>query len=255
MSDFAKVGELYTPINTALQMLAARREDRVLVNRVKKYFSQHIAPAEIDAQPCLVYAPALVTPNIELLYLKDIAQALPYPIRYFEFSHDKFVHLNFAKRSLANLVFIDRTKSGERIKTSEITILDLQTAQGKPMNEIETLSGENFVDFHHRILNSYLKSESPEIIDFSNWFSESYKFDISYPYLRYLSLFLTDGILLANFTTEKREAIFTESRVIPAFRKLHELFGISPLIVPIQPTESDDELFWCYYPDEVRPFC
>lgn len=254
MSDFAKVGELYSTLSEALSAINARRADAALLTRVSTYFREFPPPEPLSSAPCGVYAPALVTPNLELQYLLDIADSLPIPMRYLEYAEDKFVHMNFAKSCLGRLVFF-AGDTGNRQITGEKTVLDFQTSQGKPMSALKTFSGENFVEFHHRILRETLKDRTPHISDFSAWFKASASFDPDFPYLRYLGLFLTDAILFANFTTEKREAAFTESRVLPAFRRLKEVFGVTPLIVPIQPTENDDELIWCYYPEKVREYC
>ncbi len=254
MSDFAKVGELYTSLSEALEMLRLRRQDAPLCARVASYFER--LPADrVMSGGAAVYAPALVTPNLEMNYLRDVTAELPLKTVYLEFSHDKFVQLNYSKRSLAHLHFFKTNDDGSRVEMGDKLILDIQSAQGKPMDEITTLQNENFVSFHHRLLRHAYGSTSPEIHDFSQWFTESMHFDPEFPYARYLGLFLTDGILFANFTTEKREEAFTQNRVLPAFRKLREEFGIVPLIVPIQPTESDNESYWCYYPNTLLPYC
>lgn len=253
MSDLAKVGELYTPLKTAIALLQERQKFQDLRDDIADYFKGFPSPVSLQ-EPSGVYAPALVTPNLELRYMMDVATALPFPVRYFEFSRDKFVHLNFAKRNLGELVFFN-TEEGERKITGKKKVVDFQTAQGVPMSDIVTLGGENFVAFHHRILKDSLKDSAPVIEDFSDWFKNAASFDPMLPYTRYLGLFLTDCILFANFTTEKREISFTEQRVLPAFRALRNRFGVNPLIVPVQPTESDDEDFWCYYPDDVREYC
>jgi hypothetical protein len=253
MSDLAKVGELYTPLRLALKALEDRSANTALRRKVDQFFGGFPPPRSFTS-PCAVYAPALVTPNLELTCMMDIASELPIPVRYYEFAQDKFVHLNYAKRSLGDLTFFN-AESSERLITGRKVVVDFQSAQGQPMNKITTLDGENFVDFHHRILRETLKEDTPAIEDFSDWFKSASTFDPALPYTRYLGLFLTGGILFANFTTEKREVTFTEQRVLPAFRALREQFGISPLIVPVQPTESDDEVFWCYYPDTVRAYC
>ncbi len=255
MSDFAKVGELYVPLKEALSEFDSRQKNVELKASVAEFFKGYAPPQSLRDAPGGVYAPALVTPNLELTYLLDVVDGLPIPMHYFEFAHDKFVHMNFSKRCLGHMFFFDTSDVSGKTIVGDSRILNFQLSQGKPMDEIVTLSGENFVNFHHRVLSAYLGERKPEILNFSDWFAGSAAFDPALPYLRYLGLFITDGILFANFTTEKREAAFTDERVIPAFRKLKEIFGVSPLIVPIQPTESDDELFWCYYPEEVKALC
>jgi len=252
MSVFSETVELYTPLTEALRELNRRRNDEELQQKVKKYFASHPCMPELVSEPRAVMAPSLASPNLEFSYALDICKNIPLKNVFYEFRKDKFVHLNFEKRCLGEMTFFRENISGEREITGSMRILDFEKDQGKPMNEIKTVNGENFVDFHHRLVADYLPSAGVDIRDFSEWFSNSRSFIPELPYLRYLGLFMTNGILFSNFVTEKYNSSFTHERVIPAFRKLREIFGVPPLIVPIEPIETDDEYFWCYYPEEVR---
>lgn len=258
MSVFSESAELYTPLAGALQELKRRREDKTLLQKIKDYFASYPSPSELASEPKAVMAPSLVSPNLELNYFLDIRKDLPIKSVFYEFRSDKFVHLNFEKRCLGEMTFFRLNASGKKESTGSVRVIDFQKDQGKPMNEIRTLKGEPFVDFHHRLVSEYRPSEDVHIYDFSKWFRGSHSFAPEFPYLRYLGLFITDGILFCNFiadsVVEKSQSSFTDTRVLPAFRKLKEIFGVSPLIVPIEPIETDVEHFWCYYPDEVRRF-
>jgi len=202
-------------------------------------------------KPVAVVAPALVTPNLEFEYFMDIQGEVPLDVLFYEYGDDKFVHMNYEKKCLAELVFFKADGNGVKHIVDKQRIVDFQKFQGKPMSQVTTLTGENFIDFHHRLTRQYFQRSVP-VIDFSSWFSSAADFDEEFSYLRYLSLFLKNAILFGNFTTSKHESSFTEECVLPAFKRLHDVFGIVPLIVPIEPAETDDVGYWCYYSDEVR---
>ncbi len=254
MSVFSETSGLYTSLSEALLELERRRNDKKLQQKVNNYFASYPCPPELAVEPRIVMAPPLVSPNLELEYFLNVCESLSMRSIFYEFRKDKFVHLNFEKHYLGKLVFFRKNISGDNEITGSMRIVDFEKDQGKPMDEIKTIQGENFVDFHHRLVSEYLPHTNIEIHDFSEWFRNSCLFSPELPYLRYLGLFIRDGILFSNFVTEKYQSSFTHDRVIPAFEKLKEVFGVSPLIVPIEPVETDSEPFWCYYPEEVRQF-
>lgn len=252
MSVLSETVGLYTPLSTALQELDRRRNDPVLRKRIQDYFATSPCPRGLGAEPKIVMAPPLVSPNFELKYFLDICTSVPIQSMFLEFTQDKFVHLNFEKRHLGNMIFYKKTPHARAEVSGAIRIVDFEKEQGKPFTAIETIQGENFVDFHHRLVSQYLPDTPIERYDFSEWFIASRSFSPEFRYLRYLGLFLCDGILCSNFVTEKYHSPFTRAYVIPAFKKLEELFGVQPLIVPIEPLETDADPFWCYYPEEIR---
>jgi hypothetical protein len=247
-----EVTELYTPFYQAFEELERRQSDADLRRSVDAYFRDSPPPPELARMPRAVMSPSLVTPNLEMEYLMDVWRHVPVPPLFLEFSKDKFVHLNAVKRSLGEMTFYRQDGSGRKQVSDSIRVVDFQEAQGRPMDEIKTLSGESFPEFHHRIFRAYFKDIDAEIGDFSDWFRAGQSFDPAFPYLRYLGLFLIHGVLFANFTLEKRERAFTETFVLPAFAKLKEAFGVAPLIVPIESIGTDDQALWCYYPEHVR---
>jgi hypothetical protein len=252
MSAFLETAELYTPLTEALEELKRRRGDKKLRQKVDDYFASYPCPPELATEPRIVMAPSLASPNLELRYFLDVCKHLPIRSIFYEFNKDKFVHLNFEKHYLGKMVFFKECAQNNKEVTGSLHVVDFQKDQGKPMHEIKTIQGENFVDFHHRLVSEYLPDTDIDIHDFSEWFQNSRSFAPELPYLRYLGLFICDGILFSNFVTEKYQSSFTNKKVIPAFNKLKEVFGVPPLIVPIEPVETDSEPFWCYYPEEVR---
>lgn len=245
------VHELYTPLEEARTELARRRNDAQLVNTVREWERRLPPPPALQSDAHAVYAPTIISPNLELLHLLESSDSIGLPLHLFEFSHDKFVHMNHVKRCLGQLTFVDASRPPRVI--AEKRIVDFQLAQGKYMDEIQTLDGENFVDFHHRLLRTFVQRELPPVSDFSVWFAQSKLHTPHVPYARYLALFICDGMLLANFTTEKHEVFFTEQVVLPAFRHLREHFGVKPLIIPVSPPDSDESPLWNYYPADLLP--
>ncbi len=256
MSVISENSKLYTPLSEALEELRRRQGDSKLKARVREYFELYPCPPELTGGPRAVVAPPIVSPNLELKYFLDIREHLTIPSVFLEFREDKFVHLNFEKRYLGEMVFYRESRSGNKEISGSMRVVDFEKDQGKRMNEIITVTGENFVDFHHRLFSQYMPDVNINVHDFSDWFKNSRKFSSEIPYLRYLGLFLTDGLLFSNFITdsaiEDHQSTFTRTQVIPAFMKLSEIFGVKPLMVPIEPMETDSEAFWCYYPEEVR---
>lgn len=252
MSFLSDTSFLYTPFSEAVEELERRRSNKELISKIDRYFEKLPSPVEMSGQTRMVIAPPIVTPNLELEYVLDIARHSSIQPLFFEYGNDKFVHLNFEKRYLGEMVFCKKPFLRKRVVTGSIRIIDFEKDQGKRFNEIKTLSGENLIDFHHRLVKERFPDFDLQIRDFSDWFERSRLFDPQFPYARYLGLFLHDGILLTNFVTEKYQSDFTRSLVVPAFKQLREQFGISPLIVPIEPIETDHDHFWCYYEEDIK---
>lgn len=251
MSQFPDTHFLYTPLSVALGELESRRKNRTLVDSISRHFGSLPDPFQ-TSETRLVAAPPIVTPNFEFRYVIDIVRHTQLPITFLEYGNDKFAHVNFEKRFLGEMVFCQDPFTRQPIISDKIRIIDFDDNQGKRFNEINTTTGEKFIDFHHRILAEAYPGVHLDIHDFSDWFERSRSFDMKLPYLRYLGLFMVNSILLVNFVTEKSQGYFTNTVVIPAFRRLKELFGVAPLIVPIEPIDTDHDDGWCYYENRVR---
>ncbi len=247
-----EIAELYTPLSQALAELERRQGDLELKAKVDEYFKDYPSLPELAQGPRAVVARAIFTPMLEFLYFMDMQKHLPLKPILYEFTKDKFVGLNAVKAGLGNMTFYTQDSQGNKTITSTEAVVDFATNEGKSMREIKTIKGEPLIEFHHRLLHGYFENFDLEIAHFSDWFKNSYSFNEQLPYQRYLGLFLHQGILFENFTSQKNESSFTRTKVIPAFADLVERFGIKPLIVPINPRDTDDQPFWCYYPDKVR---
>ena len=186
----------------------------------------------------------ITTPNTEFHhFLNSAKQANLAPVSL-EYVEDKFVTANAYKLSCGKLAFYDRkNKNGETIFHYK-TVIDFIKSDGKRFIEIKTLWGENFVDFHHRILGANLRKIN--IFDNCSWVKKKGRKPAEYyPYC--LALFVCNGILFENFLIDNKEEKFTNEIVMPAFLKIKKYFGIKPLIVPLVPqNEASDKYWWCY---------
>jgi hypothetical protein len=118
---------------------------------------------------------------------------------------------------------------------------------------MKTLWGEEFIHFHHNLVNNTVSAAKNKMFDFSKWFERNTK-SSKYYYIKYLALFLFHGILFENFLTNEEEIEFTEKKVLPSFNKIEQMFGLKPLIVPLTPISDENNLYWWCYPEHTKKF-
>lgn len=233
------VGFLYTPLEEAAAELRRRREDKSLSLAVKK-FQQNHPPEFMGTAPVLALVRPIFTADDELESLIRMAESVSFSPLCVEFCKDRFVSLNADKNSLCKLSFAVKTN------VRKLRIIDFHKYDGQPFSEIRTLSGQRLVDFHHCLIERAHPDHNFTFTDCSDWVCA---FDSGHmDYLPYLGLFVTHGILLENFLWgDELERKFTEERVIPAFEKIVELFGVKPLIVRTYSAEEEsDPKHWQY---------
>jgi len=107
-------------------------------------------------------------------------------------SPHKFCTKNPDKLRLAKMAFFHgRNKKGEAIFNYR-TIIDCTHSNGKQFSQIKTLRGDNFVDFHHKLLFSC--SSDIEIFDLSAWYQTNGKKAKEY-YRHFLAFFICNSVL------------------------------------------------------------
>lgn len=242
----SKIELLYTPLEEAAAELRRRREDKALCSAVTQ-FQKDRPPVFMGTEPHLALARAVFTADDELECLLKMAQSVLLSPLCLELTRDRFVSINPDKHSLCKLTF--RIGNQER----KLRIIDFQKYDGKPFSEIQTLSGQSLIEFHHCLIRHAYPGCKFTFADFSDWllsFGGEH-----FNYLPYLALFITQGILLENFLYgDELERKFTEERVIPAFAKITNIFGVKPLIV--RAYNADEELdpkHW-QYAESLYPF-
>lgn len=194
----------------------------------------------------------IISPNKELLFFLDLIKEVEMDPALIEYTDGKFVARNFNKYHLCRMFFHNGVgkKMGDKIET--MMVVDFNKYEGKKLDKLKTIWGDNFIDFHHKILKEAVPAiDMKKICDFSKWFNKHRK-KSQYYYLHYLALFIAHGVLFENFILSKGEKEFTLKKIIPSFRKAEQIFGIKPIIVPLTLVEDENELYWWCYPGKIK---
>lgn len=248
---------LYTSLPDALKELENRRSDFKFKQLVQELLGSDIPPS-LQEEPRAVMVRYITSPRFEYDYFQDHVSKSGLKPLLLEYTDDKFIAKNWEKYHLARMFFARKPLSLGLAPTcvvDTICTIDFNRFQGRSLRELETTWGENFIVFHHRLLNSYLRHrdwETPEIEDFSEWFRRNSGPDLWTYYPRYLALFLLNGILFENFILDPKERFFTERVVMPAFKTIADVMGRRPLIVRLVPSEIEHESHLCYYDEKIR---
>ena len=97
------------------------------------------------------------------------------------------------------------------------------------------------------------KNKDMIFFDASNWFLKSGGNAKEY-YKNFLTLFVSHGILLENFMLDVKELTFTENIFLPAFMQVLRETGKKPLIIALEPTEIESNIFWMCHPQDTKRF-
>lgn len=247
------VDDLLTPLTEALSELEKRRQDSELRRRVSDYLGDRV-PSYFQGSPVLYLARHLATPNFETIRFSQLLHTHDLPVVIGQDIRDKFVPQNILKRCLGRLpIHVGSTHKGGKLleRYQKVTIVDFNTASGRPFSEIETIWGERLTDFHAGLCNRYL-APGVRVVDDSEWISQNSRGDLIEHYKVFLALFVMHGILFEDFLAEdKNERQFIERVLRPAFAFVADTLGARPLITHLQPTSLESETFWMSYPRTV----
>jgi len=160
-----------------------------------------------------------------------------------EYLDDRFCNLNADKLGLVRMTFSKGTNHhGEPLFLRKmVTAGDID---GRLFKTIQTIWGENLVDFHHRVLRlSY-----PEVRPWneSSWF-RTHGDSPNQFYPAHLARFICHGVMFENFLSNRHEEAFTRDVVLPAFERVCSRFGMKPLVIRLLPEESEDDPSWTWY--------
>jgi len=240
------IKEMYTPLSVAKKEIWRRWNDKELREKVKDYLGGSM-PDPFRKEPRAVLSRSIITPNQEFFYFLDLAESSKLRPLGLEGVEDKFCTKNYDKVSLGKLSFISNKEVKNNIgniecKKTVTSIIDMMAYDGKKFCEIKTLWGEDFVDFHHRMLNFH--GVKIETFDDFQWFSKRDKRNNPDQYYEnFLLFFLCHGILFDNFHAKGKERDFTRDIIIKNYKKIEKVFGCKPLIVPLVPIEDEE----CFY--------
>lgn len=245
-TDADPIGFLYTPLEEAAAELRRRREDQSLCSAVAE-FQKDNPPTFLSEKPIIALARAVFTPDDEMEHLLQMAKFAKLSPLCMELTNDLFVPKNPDKHCLCKLSFV----VGNQVK--KLRIVDFHKYERKPFSEIQTLSGQRLIDFHRCLIDRAHPDHNLPFVDNSDWV---HAFGTKHlDYFPYLALFVTQAILLENFMWgDEFERKFTEDRVIPAFEKVIDHFGVKPLIVRLYEAEEESDPKHWQYDGALYPF-
>ncbi len=238
---------MYFTAEQARQFLWQRRRDPSLRFQVKSFLGEF--PDFLAQGPRAVLARQLATPTHEFSRFIEKAEEVGLPPVCPDFSGDKFCSRNPDKLALAKMTFhLGRGRNwGERTRVHRT--IDFDRWDGRPLDQVETRWGENFIAFHHRLVRR--QYSGIEITDNTGWLRRmGGKPALFWPKL--LALFICDGILFENFHAKGHETDFTLKVIRPAIEEVKNRLGLRPLIVPLVPVEQERDAFWSWYPAELE---
>lgn len=237
---------IYTPLEEAKAEIWHRWNNESLKKEVVGYLGGFLP--EFFSAPRAILVRDVATPDVECMHFVDLAQKIDLMPTVFEGSDDKFVSLASDKMGLVKLSFFDGYDKNHHLRHHYKKIIDIPANDGKIFNEINTLWGENLVDFHHRLLNEYVP-QKVELFDDLQWYRETIGGSTMAKdyYKILLAFFVVHGIQFENYITDESEQGFFEEVVKPAFDFVTEKFGVRPLITPLAPyAEASNPYWWCY---------
>jgi len=238
---------MYCSTEHAREELRKRRADLKLRREVETWLGT--VPEFLRREPRAVLARHLATPNFEFFRFAEAARKAGLRPACSEYVGDKFCAKNPDKLLLGKMTFFHGKgrKEGDNITCHKV--ISFNKFNGKPFAQVNTLWGEDFVGFHHRLLAARL----PEIAtaDITQWISVMGGTPAKF-WHRLLSLFVCHGILFENIHLEGHEAAFTQEIIQPAFAKVETLFGVKPLVVSSVPIEQEREPYWSWYPGALE---
>lgn len=247
MSDrdiFSRI--IYTPVFEALQLLEKRRKDPVLTAKVEKLLKGNV-PELFRNKKCGIMARQLATPNFENRMFISLAKGNGLQPVFLEYFDDKFTSNNKYKHSLGQLHIQSQVGKDGKECVKNINIIDFNSSNGKKLKEVKTLWGEPLVDFHKKLFDAYnLKGFS--FFEENDWYKKHKEKPIDF-YINFFLLVTCFGVLFENFLSAKdnTEAQFTKDIVLPALEKVMNLTGVKPLIVSLEPLDSEADNFWYYH--------
>lgn len=237
---------MYTPVNEAIAELERRQSDKELEKKVANFLNGDIPASLNNTKRNAVLFRNVFTPDYELEVFESFVDTYSCVPVLLEYTDDKFVAVNEDKYALGKLYFYLGTSESTDTNMFAKKIIDFNDSEGKQIVDMKTLTGENFVAFHHRILEQFRPEMIPHIEDISEWLHVHGGNAKEY-YKQFLALFIRHGILFDNFRTSGAEAGFSDHVFGPAFSLVSEHFGLAPLICSLQePSDENNPKWWGY---------
>lgn len=241
--------KVYVSLEYALEEIEKRRRDKELIKKIESYIEDIPDPFNFGVNAVLFRSVA--TPQFEIKRFFDLSTGYNIRPLFWEYYDDKFHSGNMSKYTLGKLFVYKGMGKNNHSIVQKYNLIDFNKNNGLAMKYIQTIKGDNFIDFHHKLLERVIPNSTQYVFDSSDWLKKNGGVAKKY-YKRYLALFLVHGILFENFLLDKSEIEFTKNVFIPAFEKVEKLFGIKPLIVALNPTDIEGSDFWNSYPQQIE---
>ncbi len=244
----AELDSIYMSLDEAKEEIKKRWNNAALKSKIEEFLGQDI-PEVVKLSPRAVISRHVMSPNFELINFLESVKSIGIDPVGFEYLSDKFVTKNEDKYYLGKMVFYEGLgKKGGR-KISSVKAVDFDFFDGKKISDVKIISGTSLVNFHHSIVSSILGSENR--IDMSEYYARNG--GQASRYYRYiLSIFICHGVLFENFLLSGFYSDLTKNILLPTYRSIVADFGVRPLIVRLVPAETEEDVYWRYYPEEYK---
>ncbi|EKE21188.1 MAG: hypothetical protein ACD_7C00312G0005 [uncultured bacterium] len=249
-NDDFNVEDIYTPLEVAKEEIWRRWNDKKLRKKVEDFLDSSIPKAMLNS-PKAILARHIASPNNEFVKYLELAKRICLEPICLEYLDDKFRSENQDKYYLGKMFFCDGNgkKEGKRLNVKKV--IDFDFSEGKRLADIKTLQGDSFIKFHHDLFGGFFNEYKNSITDESLWIKKNGGSPRIF-YKKFLSLFICYGVLFENYLENKNEKEFTNSVVVPTFKKIYNIFGVKPLVVKIYPPKKENDLFWRHYPKFIE---
>jgi hypothetical protein len=243
---------VYTSLPDAVRLLKERQKDKELIKKVEELLDGDIPESLKKMDLYAVNEEQIATPNYDTKRFVNLANEFCLKPVFSEYYDDKFSSNNAFKHSLGVIHLENGIYKNGESKLENITIVDFNKYNGKPIRDVQTLWSESLVDFHHRLFDvSGIKKENLIFHDDSSWLKRNGGKAEKY-YEKEILLYICHGILFQNFLLNKNESDFTKNIFLPALQNAINLTGLKPLIVPLTDIQNEEDLLWYFYDIKIK---
>jgi len=223
--------KIHTPLEDAVHQITQRRTDTGLLNEVQLFLKEDIPRHFICDNPVFYLSRYLATPDYETLLFINQIKSYEYRIVIGEDTADTLTSHSALKRNLLKLPIVTGYSKNGRPIIKYHRVGDINTQQGKQLQDVELFDGQNLVDYHHALCDRMFP-ENVKWVEESAWVNRHSRGQLVKLYESMLALLVTHGIMLEYY--EPKETSFMQEVVLPAFNTTKKRFGYSPLIVPLE---------------------
>lgn len=242
---------IFTPAEKAIADINRRRTDPALREKVMDYLQGDVPEYFDQPTPIFYLQRFIATPNYELFHCAELAQSFGLPLIVGQDHKSKFNTNNELKVPLGKLPVIKGLSHNEDEIIEYFTLIDFNTNNGKPINEIKTKFGTPLVDFHHSLLKE-LQLPNVSFVEETQWVDRNHRGDIYAQYKKVWALLCLYGIMLESYTPSDFQ-FFTEV-VYPSFKEVEAELGVTPLVVEHISPELEPHRNWNSYPSFFYQF-